>query len=268
MFTTYLLIMMIFNGIILNLKFSLNLTILAVKPYEIDWDFVWNFFGAIGSIATALTLIFIYFQRKDSIKPSILIEYRNDFKIKYDHIGDAFWSQGGVDFIEPSFSLINPGNGLAENIKVESFFNKDVFFEYLKRIDKDDHFNITFSKGAYFLTDKINRKITNFRFVNSEVLFSSALIDMKTSENFKLAVPLDYSYSEIVRATEFVVNAYKRHGYFSINDFPKLYYRIKFKDILGNKYSSYYELSMYRFLEPVLSFKKIGKSKFKRETLK
>ena len=82
-----------------------------------DWKSFVELTTAIGSIATAITVWFLLQQRKDSIKPHILISH-SDKVYKIIKIAFFYKIEGpGNKF--PYFSLINAGNGLAVDIYVK-----------------------------------------------------------------------------------------------------------------------------------------------------
>lgn len=227
--------------------------------YVFDWD---NFIGlttAIGSISTALTLFFLLQQRKDAIKPNLLIDYSNSFKTNPDEITQVhYWKDVNNKFDHPFFVLVNAGNGVAENIIITPIFNKEVFIKYLKDLDKGDFFVFEVHDSYMFIENIVTKTKTNFRFYINEVLDISTLIDLKTDNSHKAYVEISKSYTQIILALEFIINEYKIGNFYKITDFPKLHYTINYQDGLGNSYISKYEVILERLSEVSIYFKKVS----------
>jgi len=197
----------------------------------------------ITSIIALFTLVVVKKQRKDSLRPKVIFgngtyaicKSENNQILKTKWIDGEKEGEKDEDESIVCFELLNAGVGIAESVEITESFNLKKAINFIKDLDLDNELLFDLRKTEIVI------KTT---FDDTHILY---LLDVGKREVGTI-LPIghqkngDYIFPEIYLylLSCFSYLKEKHDDFYSLENFPKYFFNISFKDIEGKKYNSKY----------------------------
>lgn len=223
-----------------------------------------SFLTLLTALATFLTVLEMYRQRRASYKPDIIIHNSKHDVYMYRDADDKettfrFFGTGNTDGYASKFAklqIVNLGVGVAKNVEIEINFDIEKAIKLIQ--EKNESNGFTFNLGNSNNSKKeiiyISNKDLDFFHVGEpyrKTAIPFIVTNDRTGSEVYIEIPRAYlALLTIFLDTDRYLPNPKKHEYINKNNFPELEIKINYEDLGGGVYIKNFKAKFLVFTIP------------------